>query len=304
MLLISSDLLAFIAVAKAKGFSKAGRKLGLTPSTMTRRIEAFEQRLGARLFTRSTRGITLTDAGRQLFQEGQALLEKASVVVDRIGQSQHTPSGLLRVSASIGFGRRYIASRLGAFRVLFPEIRIELRLEDRYVDLAEGRYDLAVRVGLLPDSNLRKLTLAPVRRILCASPDYIARMGRPARPADIAGHDCVAVDLGMGGDFTWKFRSGRTSLINSAITVSSPEAAVAVALGGGGITHLPDWMVCEHIAKGELVPLLEEYAAPVERGHGVHLVWPENPPARTKTFADFLQRDLLSRLKGPVGPKL
>ncbi len=290
MPLISSNLSLFIKVAQTKGFSASARSFGLTPSTVMRRIEAFEHSLGARLFIRSTRGLALTDAGQKLLQDGLALEDEAARVARSVNTSQRSPSGILRISASIGFGRRYVAPQLGAFRRLFPEVRIELQLEDKYVDLTDGDCDLAIRIGTLPDSNLRKLTLGPVRRFLCASPEYTAERGLPAHPSDLEDHDGIVIKQGSGWNSTWAFRGKIGVPVRASIKVSTPEAALATALGGGGIAYLPNWMVSGHIERNELIVLLPDLASPIDGDSGVHLLWPESPPARTTAFVDFFKR--------------
>ncbi|MET3666558.1 LysR family transcriptional regulator [Caulobacter sp. 1776] len=289
MALIASDLELFFAVAASGGFSAAGRRVGLSPSATARRIEAFEQRLGARLFKRSTRGLGLTEAGRVLAEQGGDLAARAAALEARLGEAEQRPTGLLRVSASHGFGRRYVAPHLGAFRQAFPDVRVDLRLEDQFVDLIEEGVDLAVRIGRLPDSTLRVQTLGPARRVLCASPDYLTRRGAPARPIDLEAHDCIVVGQGVGGQAAWRFSGGRFWPSSPAIVVSTPEAAVAAALGGGGLAHTPNWLTADHLARGELVAVMADLAAPAEPGHGVHLVWPERPPAKTTAFVNFLK---------------
>ena len=290
--LIASDLQLFLLVAETGGFSAAGRRLGLSPSATARRIEAFEQRLGARLLKRSTRGVGLTEAGRALAEQGADLALRADALQAILSQAEQRPTGLLRVSASHGFGRRYVAPHLGAFRQAFPEVRVDLRLEDQFVDLIAEGVDLAVRIGRLPDSNLRRLTLGPARRVLCASPAYLARRGAPTRPLELEAHDCIVVGQGVGGQAAWRFSGGRFWPAAPAIVVSTPEAALAVALGDGGLAHVPQWLAADHLASGELVAVMADWAGPVEPGHGVHLVWPEKPPAKTVAFVDFLKGQL------------
>jgi DNA-binding transcriptional LysR family regulator len=294
MALISTELTLFLAVAEAGGFSAAARKLGVSPSTAARRIEAFEQGLGTRLFKRSTRGLGLTEAGRALVEEGGALAVSARALADQLSHAETQPSGLLRVTASTSFGRRHIAPRLGAFRLAYPQLRVELRLEDGFVDLIETGLDMAIRIGRLPDSTLRCVTLGPVTRRLCASPEYLSRRDAPRRPADLGEHDCIVVGQGVGGHLAWRFQGGRFWPAAPAITVSTPDAAVAVALGGAGLAHLPSWLVAEHLERGDLIPVLAQFDLPPERGAGVHLVWPERPPAKTTAFAAFLKEELAS----------
>lgn len=288
MTLITEELRLFVLTVESGGFSAAGRRLGLAPSSVARRIEALEQDVGARLFHRSTRRLGLTEAGTLLLDRGRAMIANARDLRAALTKAELAPSGTLRISASIGFGRLYVAPALGAFRRAYPEVSIDLRLEDRVVDLLEAGVDIAVRVGRLRDSNLRHVMLAPVRRVACASPDYILRAGMPQQPRDLLDHDCLVVD-GAGGEGAWRFARIARLSVPRRIVVSTPAAAVAAAVGGAGVAHLPAWKVARQLAEGRLVRLLAPFEPEPSRGNAVHLVWPEHPPAKTTAFVSFFK---------------
>lgn len=292
MTAIPADLHLFVAVVEAGSFSAAGRALGLVPSSVARRVEALERDLGAKLLNRTTRRLGLTEAGSIAYERGQAILRDAQALRGLVGARQSRPSGLLRISASTGFGRRYVAPCLGDFRRAYPEVTLDLRLEDDFVDLVGEGVDVAVRVGRLADSGLRHLALVPVRRRACASPAYLDRRPTPLRPQDLMEHDCVVVGGGVGTAGAWRFARTGPLRPPRTVRVNTPEVALAAALGGAGVAHLPSWLVDEDLRAGRLTPLLAAHEAPAERGDGVHLLWPEHPPAKTIAFVDFLKTRL------------
>jgi DNA-binding transcriptional LysR family regulator len=179
---------------------------------------------------------------------------------------------------------------LGDFRQICPDVTIDLRLEDGVIDLVESGIDIAIRIGRLADSQLRHVTLAPMHRVACASPLYLTKIGTPKRPQDLHAHPCVFVGRGTGTHDAWHFaRTGRLQLPRQII-VNTPDAAVAAAVGGGGIAHLPTWLVADEIRAGRLVRLLQPFELGPSRVNGVHLIWPERPAAKTTAFVSFLTK--------------
>lgn len=290
MPIVAPELALFVLTIDSGSFSAAARQLGLAPSSIIRRIEALEAELGVRLINRTTRRLGLTEAGTRLLERARRLIAEADELSATLPRGEATPSGRLRISASIGFGRRHIAPALGGFRERYPEVSIDLHLEDDFVDLIESGFDIAIRIGRLPDSRLRYVTLAPMRRIACASPSYVARMGTPKRPQDLHAHQCLFVGWGTGTQDAWRFaRTGRLQLPRQ-ITVNTPDAAVAAAVGGGGIAHLPTWMIGDDLRAGRLLRLLQTFELAPSRANGVHLIWPDRPAAKTKAFVEFLTK--------------
>lgn len=288
MPIVAPELALFVLTIDSGSFSAAARRIGVAPSSIIRRIEALESELGVRLINRTTRGLGLTEAGTRLLERGRRLIAEADELSTTLSRSEAAPSGRLRISASIGFGRRHIATALGDFRQRFPEVTIDLQLDDGFVDLIESNIDIAIRIGRLADSRLRHVTLAPMHRIACASPAYLARAGTPKRPQELHAHDCLFVGGGTGTRDAWRFaRAGKLQLPRQ-IVVNTPDAAVAVALGGGGIAHLPTWIVAEDIRAGRLTRVLRTFEHGPSRLNGVHLIWPDRPAAKTKAFVSFL----------------
>src|SRR3954447_9583002 len=182
---------AFVAVADLKGFAPAARKLGLSPSGMTRLIAALEDRLGTRLLQRTTRSVTLTDAGSRYLERVRRILGDIEEAESSAEGEQTRPGGRLVVSAPVGFGRLHVSPVMSAYLKRYPEVSGELRLSDRMINLVEEGVDLAVRIGHLPDSSLVARGVGDMRRIVVASRDYLERRGEPKRPADIAGHGTI-----------------------------------------------------------------------------------------------------------------
>ncbi len=180
---------------------------------------------------------------------------------------------------------------------LYPEISVDLRRDDDFVDLVREGIDVAVRIGKLADSNFRHVSIAPVPRVTCGSPRYFGRKGKPLRPADLAGHDCIVVGSGAGGAEAWRFARSGPVRLPSPVQVSTSDAAAATALGGGGIVHLPVYMVAADLAAGRLETVLESFEREPTKGYAIHLLWQELPPARTQALISFLREALTSSLR-------
>src|SRR5882757_3871330 len=182
---------AFVAVADLQGFAPAARKLGLSPSAVTRLIAALEERLGARLLQRTTRQVTLTDAGSRYLERARRILADVEEAENSVEAERTRPEGQLVISAPFGFGRLHVAPVVSAYLKRYPEVSIDLRLSDRRINLVEDGVDLAVRIGHLPDSTLVARHVGQMRRVVVASAGYLKRRGEPKRPADLASHDTI-----------------------------------------------------------------------------------------------------------------
>lgn len=281
------DVKCFLAVAEVGGLSRAAHRLATSKSVVSRRITRLEEEIGARLLTRSARGVVLTEAGEALrLRAGNAFDELDGALLDA-AQHQAELTGLLRITAPIAFGATHLAPMLITFMNAHPRLQIDVSLSDQRADILAGSYDLAVRMGTLPNSALIARRIAPLRLAVLASPAYLARRGSPARPRDLADHDCIVYTV-PGGD-VWRFREGGrfTSVrITGRFRSDSPEAMRAVALGGHGIAGLPTFMLGNAIADGLLTPLLTNY--PVAEA-GLYAVRPPGPPpAKTRAFIEAL----------------
>ena len=281
------DVKCFLAVAETGGLSRAAQRLATSKSVVSRRITRLEQEVRVRLLTRNIRGVVLTEAGEALrLRAGSAFDELDGALLDA-ARHQEELTGLLRITAPIAFGTTHLAPMLTAFMDAHPRLRIDLSLSDRRADILTDGYDLAVRMGALPDSALIARRIAPLRLAILASPAYLKQRGFPTRPRDLADHDCIVYTV-PGGD-VWKFREGAryTSIrVTGRFRSDSPETMRAAALGGHGVAGLPTFMLGNAIVDGLLVPLLTDY--PLAEA-GLYAIRPPGPPpAKTRAFIDAL----------------
>jgi len=288
---------AFVAVVEAGGFSAASRRLGTPLTTLSRRVADLEAHLRSQLLTRTTRKVALTDAGQMFFQRSRKLLDELGESERLASGEYQAPRGSLTVSAPLALGRLHLAPIIAEFLSAYPEIDVELRLSDQFVDPVEDGIDVAVRVGQLPDSSLKALRVGSIRHVVCASPAYVARHGTPSTPSDLGGHHCVTF-TGLEGAKAWTFRAGRRVerlAVRSRLAVNTAEAAADAAKAGVGITRLLCYQVSEAVLDGRLTLLLRKFEpAPLP----VSLVSPEARllPQKLKAFTDFVGPRLKARL--------
>ena len=281
------SLVVFLAIADAGGLAAAGRRLRRSPPAMSRALAELEARLGVRLAERSTRRFALTDAGRRLADQARRALGDLEDAMREAAGEGREARGRLRLAAPLVFGRRHVAPVVAAFLDAHPGVSVDLVLGDRMVDMAEEGLDCALRIGRLPDSSLRIRRLGHVRRILVASPAYLARRGTPEQPEDLAGHDKVV----FGPPSTqpiWRFAGpqGEQTLHPEArFAVNEAEAAVAAAVEGRGILQSLSYQPAAELAAGRLVRLLPAHELPPIP---VQLVYPAGRfmPARLRAFLD------------------
>jgi len=295
------ELSAFVEVARRQSFVQAARQLDRHVSAISRSVAALESRLGVRLLQRTTRRVALSEAGRAYFARCEALLaefEGADAAARDLGS---TPRGSLRVSAATGFGLTHVIAVVPEFLAAHPHVTLDLQLSNRYVDLIEEGYDLAVRVGTLTDSRLVARRIAPSRRILVASPDYVARHGGPRRVAALADHACLVLEVGAHPQ-RWELlqRAARVTVeVAGPLRSNNVIALLAACRSGLGIALLPEFAVAAALRRGELRRVLPGCAA-VEQG--IYAVYPTARfvPAKVRAFVDFLAR----RLRTPLQPSL
>ncbi|HXO72712.1 MAG TPA: LysR family transcriptional regulator [Bradyrhizobium sp.] len=275
---------AFVAVADLEGFAPAARKLGLSPSNVTRLIAALEDRLGARLLQRTTRSVTLTDVGARYLERARGILSDVEEAEISAQAERTQPGGRLVVSAPIGFGRIHVSPVMSAYLQRYPEVSGELRLSDRMVNLVEDGVDLGVRIGHLPDSSLVARSVGDMRRIVVASPEYLERRGEPNNPATVAAHDTI--QFGMSDwDFVEDGREVRVPCTPRFLT-NSADAAILHAEQGGGLTRVMAYQAAEAIKGGRLRIVLEKFEqAPLP----IHIVYPTSRllSAKVRTFVDL-----------------
>lgn len=259
-----ADLKSFVAVAEAGSLSAAARRSGTTKSVVSRRLRDLEARLGARLVNRNARGLTLTEAGDRLYQRAVQLLADLEEAEQEALHENVDVRGIVRLAAPMTFGTMYLSDALLDFAADHPGISYDLDLDDRMADLATGGYDLAIRIGRLPDSSLYARKLAPSRHVVCASPDYIARHGAPSHPDELKDHGCLLYS-NRDPNPAWSLttdRIVRSYRVQAALRSNNGEILRDAALAGRGVGLLPTFIASPAIARGELEPLLPDHPPP------------------------------------------
>jgi DNA-binding transcriptional LysR family regulator len=280
---------AFAAVADLQGFAPAARKLGLSPSGVTRLIAALEDHLGARLLQRTTRSVTLTDVGARYLERIRRILADVEETEGSVQDERTRPSGRLVVSAPVGFGRLHVSPVMSAYLTRYPEVSGELRLSDRMINLVEDGVDLAVRIGHLADSTLVARHVGEMRRIVVASDGYLKQRGEPKTPEAIASH--LTIQFGaMVASPEWHFvQDGREVRVacTPRFTTNSADAAIQYAEQGGGLTRVLAYQAAEAIKAGRLRIVLEKFEQPPLP---IHVVYPTSRllSAKVRTFIDLV----------------
>ena len=293
-------LTVFSAVAEVGGFTAAAERLGVTKAMVSQQLSRLEAELGVMLFTRTTRRVTLTEAGSQLYAECTPLLRELDSVLDRVGQETEGLHGSLRVTASTDFVDAILAAPLAEFAALHPKLQIELIASEEVLDLVGERIDLAIRGGWLRDSSLQATRLAAFEQYVLASPAYLARHGTPKSPQELVHHRWVAFTA-LRAPVTWSFSRGegsrRTVRVQSMLRTNAPSAVRALVREGAGISVLAGLMVRQELERGTLVRLLPEWQLP--QG-GLHAVYPATRyvPAKVRALIDFL-RQRIGRAEPP-----
>lgn len=288
-----SEMRTLVAVADAGNFTEAARRLGLTPPTVTRNIAALEQRLGTRLFVRTTRSVRMTDAGMRFAEDARRLLAEFDLA-GQIAAGRHGhPRGVLRITAPVLFGEQYVMPVLREFLDLHPEVTASVLLLDRVTHLVEEGLDLALRIGPVDDAGMEIVELGEVRRMVVAAPAYLQRHGEPRQPQALAEHR-VVVSVGASASLDWTFDEDgqeRTVRIAPAVSVSTLRAAIGEACAGWALTRVLSYQVREELADGRLQPVLEAFEPPPLP---VRLVFPRSriPSARLMAFVELATRRL------------
>ena len=290
-----ADVAAFIAVAETGSFAAASKRLLRDPTAISRRVQALETRLGVRLAERTTRHVRLTEAGRAFLERaGTILADLRAAEAEAASLSHGEPRGHLRLAMPSAFGRLWIAPALPDFLRDYPAITIEARLSNEYVDLVGEGFDVAVRLGALPDSRLVARKVARRKRMLCAAPEYLKRRGIPQTPDDLAGHACLRF-TGKHNPFVWEFtRCGREQIVpvSGPIESDDPEVLITAGLAGMGIVYATDWLAGQAVREGSLVRLLPDWQL-LDEG-AIYAVIPSRSgiPSKTRAFADWIARYL------------
>ncbi|WP_293421388.1 LysR family transcriptional regulator [Phenylobacterium sp.] len=265
------DILTFAEVAESGGLTRAGERLGLSKSIISRRLSRLEDALGAQLLARTTRGVSLTEAGEAFLRHAETIQGEVEAAREAVSQGDEV-RGRLRLSAPLSFGATHLGPVLADFALRHPKLEIQASYSDRYVDLIGERFDAAIRIGRLPDSSLIARRIAPIAIAVVASPDYLARHGTPETPQDLQRHDAVGQP-----DEVWRFGEGARALAlrpRIRFQADSGQALLAAAVAGVGVAMLPTFLCGPAIATGELVALVRDHPIPEA---GLYVVRP--PPA-------------------------
>jgi DNA-binding transcriptional LysR family regulator len=286
-------LAVFVALVRAGSFTAAAEVLGMTKAMVSQHVARLERELGVTLLLRSTRRMTLTEAGTAFHAACVRILTEAEAAIEQVGRSQEIPSGTLRLTATGDYGTPVVAPALAHFMRAHPQLQVDLVLTDHVSDLIAERFDLAIRMGRLRDSDLRSARLSGFRQLVVASPGYLARHAEPRTLADLAGHDWVALTL-LSSPLRWTFTapdgSRRTVRVRQVAQANNVAAAHALVLHGAGVSVLPDYLVTDDVREGRLVVLLAQYTLPE---CGIYAVYPgRQPPAKVRAFIDYLREYL------------
>lgn len=289
-----SDLTFFIELARQPSLAAAAQVLGVSPPNVSRRLAALERRLGVRLLNRTTRRLSLTDEGRRYLEQGEQIQQDLAGLERSLLASRDEVAGLLRVNATFGFGRRHLAALVSEFSLRYPQVEVLLQLTDRPLDLAEHALDVGIRFGAPPDSRSVARRLLCNRRLLCASPGYLAAHGEPTTPQALAAHRCIVIRENTAVFNHWYLTDGgEQTMVKVAGHLSSNHGEVAVdwAIAGHGIVLRSEWDVSGALARGELRRILAPWMG---LAADVYAVYPQRHylPARVRTFIDFLAERL------------
>lgn len=291
-----SDIEIFVAIVADGSFTAAARRLGVSKSHVSRQIQALEDRLGARLLDRTTRTVRPTDAGDAFHARAVRVLEDLAEAERAVRDLQSEPRGTLRLGAPVSFGLRYVAPAVASFMARWPELDVEASYSDRRVDVIGDGFDVVVRIGQLVDSSLIVRRLARTRAHIVASPDYLARRGTPDGPAALAAHACLRYAHQASGR-TWMLfgpDGEQTVRIDGPLVADNGDALLIAARAGLGLAYMPDFFICEDIAAGRLVTVLDDWTA-----HAVPVaaLYPHNRhlSAKVRGFIDHLAESLARR---------
>ena len=285
-----TDIAIFVKVVELSSFTAAADALEMSQPVVSKAVTRLEEKLGARLLNRTTRRLSLTEAGSELYRRSVRALEEIENAESEVARFQTEPKGTLRVSAPMSFSILQLGSKLHTFLERFPGVTVELNLDDRRVDLVEEGFDVAIRIGNLRDSSLVARKIVPCKQVLCASPAYLKKHGTPEQPEDLLEHNCILYSF-LSHAREWRLldQQGETHVVPLKGSLQTNNGLVnrAAALTGVGIIMLPTFYVGEHLRSGELVPLLCKFR-PADIA--VYAVYPErrNLTPKVRAFVDFL----------------
>lgn len=290
-----ADLGFFSVLAGTGSLSAAARELGVTTPAVSRRLALMEERLGVALVNRTTRRMSLTPEGETCLERARRILGEIRDLEEVLGASRSTPTGLLRVNATLGFGRSHVAPVISRFAREHPQVEVQLQLSVNPPALTEDTFDVCIRFGAPPDARVIARHIAPNRRLLCAAPAYLARHGTPKVPGDLARHNCIGIRQGEEAWGVWRLTKGKgrhavTQAVRTKGTLATNDGGIAVgwALDGHGILMRAEWDIARYLKSGRLVPVLPDYYTP---DADIYAIYPHRHQlaVRVRAFVDFLE---------------
>lgn len=296
-----SELAFFVQIVKEGTLSGAARELGVTPAAVSKRLARLEEAVGVPLLNRTTRRLSVTDAGELYYANALRILAELEDLERLLSQDRAAPKGLLRVNAPLGFGRTYITPIVSNFVKRYPEVEVQLQLSDHPLSLVDESYDIGIRFGDVPDARVIATKIADNRRLVCAAPSYLKQHGVPRVPNDLARFNCIVLRQNDAAYGTWRFTKGRqTETVKVRGTLSSNDGEVALnwALDGHGLLLRAEWDIAKYLRSGRLQIVLEDYATPPA---DIHAIYPEKHKLspKVKVFVEFLA----ASFQGPPGTK-
>lgn len=289
-----ADLGFFSTLANAGSLSGAARELGITTSAVSKHLALMEARVGVPLVNRTTRRMGLTPEGELYLEHARRILGDIDAMEELLGSARSTPKGLLRINATLGFGRSHVAPLVSRFAQKHPQVEVQLQLSVNPPALTDDGFDVCIRFGAPPDARVIARHLAPNRRLLCATPGYLARHGTPRVPRDLMQHNCIGIRQGEEAYGVWRLTHGRgrsatteAVRVRGNLTTNDGEIAVKWALDGHGILMRAEWDIERYLRSGRLVQVLPQYATP---DADIHAVYPQRHQhaARVRAFVDFM----------------
>lgn len=295
-----SEMAFFSLLARCGSFSATARELDISTPAVSKRVAQMEARLGVQLLNRTTRRVGLTPEGETYLQHARRILADIDDMEQLVSRTQSTPQGLLRVNATLGFGRSHIAPVIAAFARQHPQVQVQLQLSVNPPPLSEDAFDVNIRFGEPPDARVIARRVAPNRRLLCASPAYLQQRGTPRVPNDLTRHDCIGIRQGDDAYGIWRLTQGRkteTVKVRGHLSTNDGEIAVNWALAGLGIVMRAEWDVARYLHSGRLQQVLEPYQTPPA---DIYAVYPQRhqSAARVRAFVEHLAAHFAATLPG------
>lgn len=282
----------FVAVAEEQSFAGGARKLGMSPPAVTRAIASLEERLKVRLFTRTTRYVRVTEAGQRYLEDARRIINDVDEADDAVAGINGEPKGHLAVTAPVLFGKLFVIPGIVDYLQRYPGMEVSAIFLDRIVNMLEEGLDVGIRIGELPDSSMKAIRVGRVRRVVCASSNYLAKYGMPEKPADLADHLIVAAS-GVSPVVDWKFAHGLVVKVKPRLTVTNNDSAIEAVLKDLGVTRLLSYQIAPYLTSGQLQIVLEEFEPEPLPIHVLHCEG-RYASAKVRTFVDLMVANLRS----------